>query len=165
MESSDAPKRPITPFFQFLQDQRKKGKVIAGKEAGKIWNDLAKSDKQPYYDEYERRMNEFNKYLEEMGYSIQAKGHHREYPEKLGRDTREGKDHYNAASVRNACGRSKDIPGFARKIYYGLSCVAVPRPSPIRRPPSWRTSARSSTGASRRSSRRRLTCSSSMTPW
>ncbi|PSS16153.1 HMG1/2-like protein [Actinidia chinensis var. chinensis] len=76
-KNSDAPKRPASAFFVFMDDFRKtykenfpdnKSVSAVGKAGGEKWKEMSESEKAPYVAkamtkkaEYERAMEEFNR--------------------------------------------------------------------------------------------------------
>ena len=64
--------RPQTPYFLFCskvrEDLKKKGdnKKMTAKQLGLMWLKLSVLEKKPYYDEYSKNKNEYDKMKEEL---------------------------------------------------------------------------------------------------
>ena len=71
----NAPKRPSTPYFAFMNDNRatikKENPDCAvsdvGKIAGKMWAELDPETKQEYTDDYQVKMDEWRQKMEAYG--------------------------------------------------------------------------------------------------
>ena len=123
---SNPPKKPLQPFFAFIQKEREKGNMIGGKEAGRQWNNLPEKEKQPYISEFRKRMMEFEKYLEEVE-GIKPRPQAIKYAEKLSPMGKSGPrpDHFRAKRIRAVCGSTRTILPMSKHTYKALGRVLV----------------------------------------
>jgi hypothetical protein len=123
----DAPKKPLQPFFVFMQKERAKGNMIAGKTAGEQWNKLPDKERQVYVNEYKKEMAKFEKYLEEVE-GIKPRKQSLKNQEKLSPMKNAGSrpDHFRSKRIRAVIGMDREImPMATKQIYRGLGRVMV----------------------------------------
>ncbi|EXB83378.1 High mobility group B protein 1 [Morus notabilis] len=72
-KNSDAPKRPASAFFVFMEEFRKsykenypdvKSVAVVGKAGGEKWKSMSDADKAPYVEKASKRKAEYEKALE-----------------------------------------------------------------------------------------------------
>lgn len=115
MSKKMPPKKPLTAFFLFKEKMKKDGVKLAGKEAGKRWNSLSDSEKKPYLDEYKKKKEEYNLYLEKYeGIKPKSPGKRGEKPTC-----------YRPSKIRVICGSRKEIKDMSSKLCAGLCKVLV----------------------------------------
>jgi hypothetical protein len=109
MESGKTPKKPLTPFFLFREEEMKAGRGVGGKEAGAKWRDMSDKEKEKYIDEYKTAKEKFDAYLEEEGYARKS-------------SVKDGPIEYSAARIKAICGTNEEIKGMSTK-----NCKALGR--------------------------------------
>ncbi len=112
-DASGPPKKPMTPFFMFKEEEAKKGNKMGGKDAGKAWKELPEDKKQPYIDRHKKAKEAYDKYMQEVeGIS----------PKKAGG----GKvTAFNRGKIRAVMTSNKDFKPMDPKIYRGAAKVMV----------------------------------------
>lgn len=125
MERAETPpKRPLTPFFMFIQKMKEKNMTVGGKEAGKAWAKLSSSEREDYENEYKKSMKEYEKYLVEVE-GFKPKASKSKDTQKLSLMGKGVPDHFRAKRIRAVCGTSEKILPMAKKVYAGLGKVLV----------------------------------------
>ena len=114
MESGKTPKKPLTPFFLFREEEKESGRNLGGKEAGEKWRELADSKKMKYIEEYKKAREKFDAYLEEEG-----------IPRKSSAKGIEGPVSYSAGRIKALCGMNEELKGMSTKNYKALGHVLV----------------------------------------
>eukprot|EP00831_Metopus_contortus_P028094 TRINITY_DN23445_c0_g1_i1.p1 TRINITY_DN23445_c0_g1~~TRINITY_DN23445_c0_g1_i1.p1 ORF type:complete len:150 (-),score=23.91 TRINITY_DN23445_c0_g1_i1:119-568(-) len=110
---SKVKQRPLTPFFLFLAEQKKRHSDITSKEAGRKWQNLTEEKKSRYVSEYEEARKKFEKYVEgELGFSLQTQR------------VREGRPTSIPTSrIRAVLGRDPKILPMEKELYSGVEKV------------------------------------------
>jgi len=63
MNKGSPPKRPFSSFFIFAEKMRKEGKQMSAKECGLKWKEIGEEGQKPYYEEYKKLKEDYEKYL------------------------------------------------------------------------------------------------------
>ena len=117
-----APKRPLTPYFMFLQKAREAKPGVTSREAGKMWANQTTKEKEALESEYRKKAGEYEKYLESKGIKPRAA---KNYEEKLSPVGKGARDRFHAKKVRAVCGCSKKILPMNKAVYSALGRVMV----------------------------------------
>lgn len=115
MSSQESVSRPLTPYMLFCTQKRKKDSNISVKELGKLWNNLTKSKKQKYMDEYKAAKEKYDKFLEEI-YGPEPLTYHRPNDKPIG---------FKPTRIRGVLGLNKEIKPMDKKLYPGLVKLLV----------------------------------------
>eukprot|EP00826_Nyctotherus_ovalis_P022817 TRINITY_DN1761_c0_g1_i12.p1 TRINITY_DN1761_c0_g1~~TRINITY_DN1761_c0_g1_i12.p1 ORF type:complete len:215 (-),score=74.50 TRINITY_DN1761_c0_g1_i12:153-797(-) len=113
--------RPLTPFFVFLQELRKKGKIVNSKEASKQWGNLSKKERGAYDSEYRKKVEEYEKFLESQGFKPRRVSQPCDV--KLTPIGKCAPSHIRAKRVRTVCGSSREVLPSTKQVYRGLGKV------------------------------------------
>ena len=115
MKKDTAPKKPLTPFFLFREQEKQKGNTMGGKEAGEKWASLSESQKKPYTEQYKKAKEKYDKYLEETeGIVPGTSSKKKEKPTS-----------YKTSRIRALCGKEKEVKEMSNTIYKALGKVTV----------------------------------------
>ena len=110
---TEAPKKPVTPFFLFKTAESEKGNKMNGKDAGKMWKELPQEKKQPFIDKHKEAKEAYDKYLVEVeGISPKKSG--------SGKPTS-----FNKNRIRAIFTSDKNVKGMDPKIYKGSAKTLV----------------------------------------
>lgn len=110
-EGDGVRKKPMTAFFLFTQDERKKEPKITGKEAGKRWKELPEDKKQPFVDQHKKEQEEYEKYMRDV--------------EGITLEKDETHDHFSKMRVRAVVTSTKGIRQMNPALYNGFAKVMV----------------------------------------
>ena len=117
MKESVIPRRPVTPFFLFMQAERTKVPNLPGKEAGERWQQLPKKEKLQYVEQYKRDKTEYENYLKDVyGMSLAPSLH----PTKT-------VPAFTTTRIRAVLGQDRKIKPMASEIYGALAPILVRR--------------------------------------
>jgi len=115
MQKETAPKKPLTAFFMFKEEEKKKGKPMGGKEAGEKWGALSESQKKPFLDAYKKAKEKYDKYLEDVeGIVPRTSSKKKEKPTS-----------YKISRIRAVCGKNKEVKQMNHQTYKALGRVVV----------------------------------------
>ena len=111
-KEGEAPKKPLTPYFMFMVEEKEKGNKFNAKEGGRIWREMPEDKKQPYIDRHKKGMEVYEKYMIEVeGYS----------PKRPGKEPG-----FSKMRIKAVCTSGKNMkPAENLKLYKGLSKVMV----------------------------------------
>jgi len=115
IKESEAPKKPLTAYLLFAQEEREKNKdaKLKVQDLGKKWKELSDAEKKPYNDSYKKAKEKYEKYLIEVeGKDPNAK--REEKPNSI-----------SVSRVRAICGKGSKIKAMANSVYKGLARVVV----------------------------------------
>ncbi len=110
------PKKPLTPFFLFLEKEREKGNSMSAKDAGEKWHSMSDAEKKPYLDEYQKAREKFDAYLEAEGLT----------PKKSSMRKSGLPPAYKGSRIKALLGMSEEVKKVEPKQCSALARVAVP---------------------------------------
>ena len=122
--------RPITPFFLFTEQERKKDSSVTSKDLGEKWKKLPESQKKKYIKEYKDAKEKYEKLLTEV-YGV----------DPMSFKSSSKPNEFSITRVRAALGLKSMIKPMAKELYPGLVKVLVilePKNIFAIRKPSWR---------------------------
>ena len=85
---SETPKRPLTPYFMFRDEQKSKGLNMGPKELGEKWKSMTEMEKQPFIDMYQEARKNFDDYLLSKGISPRKSSMRKSIPPLTYKETR-----------------------------------------------------------------------------
>ena len=108
-------KRPLTPYFIFLERQKENGIIMNKKEGSEKWKAMTESEKRPYMETYKKGKENFDNYLKETG--IYSSKTHNSYKPKP--------TCYLTSKVRAICGSCENLMPITKELCNGLSRIMV----------------------------------------
>eukprot|EP00829_Urostomides_striatus_P020856 TRINITY_DN902_c0_g1_i1.p1 TRINITY_DN902_c0_g1~~TRINITY_DN902_c0_g1_i1.p1 ORF type:complete len:140 (+),score=42.26 TRINITY_DN902_c0_g1_i1:85-504(+) len=104
-------KKPMTAFFLFTQEERKKEAKISGKEAGKRWKELPEEKKQPFIEQHKKALMEYETYMRDV--------------EGISLEKDESHDHFSKMRVRAVITSAKGVRQMNPSLYNGFAKLLV----------------------------------------
>lgn len=117
MSQQEYPTRPLTPYFLFLEKERKKGDKMLAKESGDKWRGLKKAEKDKYVKEYKEAKEKYDKYVQDV-YGADAMTYKPEPGKVSG---------YAISRIRAAVGQRTSVKAMPKSFYPALARVLVNR--------------------------------------
>lgn len=96
MEKEERPRRPLTPFFLYREQEKERGNSMGGADAGERWRSMAEEEKQPFLEQYKKAREKYDEYLISKGIPTKSSS------KKKGRLVR-----YHAGRMKTLCSKLK----------------------------------------------------------
>ncbi len=113
--TENPPKRPLTPYFLFMEEERSAGRKLGNTEGSEKWKALSDSERKKYFDEYNKAREKFQSYLDDVGFT-QTSGK---------KSAAAHPSNYRGSRVRAVCGMYEDVKEMSSKQCRALGAVAV----------------------------------------
>lgn len=107
--------RPLTPFFLYREEERRKGNDIDAKKVGAKWKKLKAGDKEKYIKKYKEAKDRYDEHIHDL-YGVDIKTYQPPTTKEPG---------YPTTRVRAVIGQDPEIRPMKRGTYPALKKVLV----------------------------------------